>query len=96
LSSIWGKHIKIEADQFINKIDALIPGDEQRRLVKLFEQYNQSHSEPSFLVIPFLLFNLPGEEREILARSMPAELTENLVPYVWREKWESMTPFLLI
>lgn len=96
LNSIWQKHIKIETGRFIRKIDALIPEDEQDRLVRLFEEYNQTHSEPAYLVIPFLLFNLPREEREVFARGIPLELTHHLVPNVWKEKWEAMTPFLLV
>jgi hypothetical protein len=44
---------------------------------------------------PFLLYNLPTEERAIIAQAMPPIVTRQLVPVVWKEKWEPMSPFLL-
>ena len=46
--------------------------------------------------VHWVLFNLPPETRAILAKGMPAELTEKMVPVVWKPQWESMTPFLLV
>jgi hypothetical protein len=45
--------------------------------------------------VPFALYNLPDEERAILARTMPPKVIDELVPVVWKEKWAPMQPFLL-
>ena len=93
----WHPHISIEEKHFeLQKIWEIIPIDEHLRLIKLFSEHSQNHSGPPYLTIPFVLYNLPKEIREIMAKAMPSELVEQLVPVVWREKWESMTPFLLL
>jgi hemerythrin-like domain-containing protein len=95
LNEMWPAHIQIETDEFINKADALIPVEEQLRLIKLFAEHGQKNSYPPYLTIPFLLYNLPLEDRKVFSKGMPEEILQNLVPIVWKEKWESMTPFLL-
>jgi hypothetical protein len=52
-------------------------------------------ASPTYLAVPFLLYDLPPEEKAIQARGMPPELTEQLVPVVWKEQWAPMKPFLL-
>ena len=49
----------------------------------------------SYLTLPFILYNLPVQQKSAMAEGMPAEVVEQLVPIVWREKWEPMKPFLL-
>jgi hypothetical protein len=50
--------------------------------------------QPS-LGVPFVLYNLPAQERAIQARTMPSAVVEELVPVVWKEQWAPMQPFLL-
>jgi hemerythrin-like domain-containing protein len=95
LNEEWPYHIQPETDEFINKADALIPVEEQLRLVRLFAEHGLKNAVPHYLTIPFMLYNLPLEDRMIFSQEMPAEVIQNLVPVVWKEKWESMTPFLL-
>ena len=95
LNDLWHPHIQIETDEFMNKADALIPVEEQLRLVKLFGEHGQKNAVPPYLTVPFMLYNLPVEDRKVFSQGMPAEVLQNLVPVVWKEKWESMTPFLL-
>jgi hypothetical protein len=45
--------------------------------------------------MPFVLYNLPAEERAILAQKMPPIVTQQLLPVDWKEKWAPMQPFLL-
>lgn len=96
LNESWHPHIKMETDEFISKADALLPVEEQLTLVRSASEHGQKNSQPAFLTVPFMLYNLPMEERKVFSHGMPAEVLENLVPIVWKEKWESMTPFLLI
>ena len=95
LNDWWPDHIGPEKDEFISKADALIPVEEQLRLVRLFAEYLLKHTEPLNLTIPFMLYNLSAEERAIFAKGIPAEVTGHLVPVVWKEQWASMAPFLL-
>jgi hemerythrin-like domain-containing protein len=95
LNDTWHPHIQTETDEFIAKADGLVPADEQLRLVTLFAEHSQKTSVPPYLTVPFVLYNLPEEERKAFSQGMPAEVLQNLVPVVWKEKWESMKPFLL-
>jgi len=96
VDAMWHPHIQIEEEHFtIEKTEELIDVEEHLRLIKQFGEYSQQHSGPNYLVIPFILYNLPVELRNIMARAMPPEVTQNLVPIVWKEKWESMKAFLL-
>lgn len=95
LDEMWHPHIQIETDEFITKADGLIPVEEQIRLVRLFGEAGQKYAVPPYLTVPFMLYNLPVEDRQVFSLGMPAEVLQNLVPIVWKEKWESMTPFFL-
>jgi hypothetical protein len=39
--------------------------------------------------------NVATESSQSLARTLPPIVTQQLVPGVWKEKWEPMRPFLL-
>jgi len=95
LDESWRPHIEMEFEQFIALVDDLVPVEEQLRLVRRFAEHGQQHSGPPYLTVPFLLYNLPVEDREAFAQGMPAEITQNLVPVVWKGQWASMMPYLL-
>jgi hemerythrin-like domain-containing protein len=96
IDEFWHPHIRIEEDYFtVEKVGAEFPSDEQIRLIQLCMEHSQKHSGPDYLVAPFLLYNLPPEQRSIFAKGMPPIVTEQLVPGVWKEKWAPMKPFLL-
>jgi hemerythrin-like domain-containing protein len=95
LNEAWQLHIRMETDVFISKTDALIPADEQLRLVGLFAQNVVKLSGPLPLTVPFLLLNLPPEDRRVFSRDLPAEIVQHLVPVIWKVQWASMNPFLL-
>jgi hemerythrin-like domain-containing protein len=95
LKGSWYPHIQMETDEFITKADALIPVEEQLRLVTLFAEHGQKNAVPPYLTVPFMLYNLPLEDRMVFSQGMPVEVIQNLVPVVWIEKWESMKPYLL-
>ena len=96
INRIWHPHIRIEEQHFdIQKIGAMLPVEEHLRLNKEVGEYSQAHSGPPFLTIPFVLFNLPKEYRAAMAKGIPSEVVEHLVPVVWKAQWQSMKPFLL-
>ncbi len=96
ISEFWHPHIQMEEAHFaVDEIDSRIDLEEQARLCRLFVEHSQQIAGPDFLVVPFLLYNLPIEERSVFAQGMPTVVTEHLIPVVWKEKWEPMKPFLL-
>ncbi len=95
MNESWQPHIQMETDDFINMADALIPVEEQLRLVRLFAEHGQKLASPPYLTVPFMIYNLPVEQRKVLLMWMPADVIQNLVPIVWKAKWESMQPYLL-
>ena len=93
---LWHPHIELEEDHLSpEKADELLGMEEQIELGKKFAQHNQEHAGPDHLVVPFLLYNLPPEERAIFSQGMPPIVIQELVPVVWKEKWSPMKPFLL-
>lgn len=96
INELWHPHIKIEEEHMaISKLESMLPVDEHLRLIKEYAEYSQQHSGPPYLTIPFILYNLPVPARQALARGMPVEVTEQLVPVTWKPQWQSMQPFLL-
>jgi hypothetical protein len=92
----WHPHIGIEQDHFApDKVGPMLAPEEHVRLSRLFAAHGQKHAGPGSLAVPFLLYNLPPEERAIFARQMPFIVTRVLVPFVWKKQWAPMRPFLL-
>ena len=97
MAGIWGPHIAIEEAHFSpEKIDAVMSADEQLRLLAQIGEANQEHSGPDYLVMPFTLFNLPQKDRAYMSGLMPPVVTRHLIPVAWKEKWQPMSPFLLV
>jgi hemerythrin-like domain-containing protein len=96
LNDMWRPHIQSEMDQFFAKADALISVEEQLRLVGLFSEHDLKIAVPHPLTIPFMLYNLPPQDRPVFAQGIPAEIVQNHVPNTWKAQWEPMTPFLLV
>jgi len=96
LVEFWHPHIRIEEDHFsVVRVATLKKAKEQETLAKAGAKHGQQHAGPSYLVVPFLLFNLPPGKRSVFARWMPPVVTRLLLPIVWRRKWAPMRPFLL-
>ena len=57
--------------------------------------HSAAHAQPAPWAVPFLLYNLEMEDRAHFLSVMPAELTQQLVPVVWKDEWAAMKPFLL-
>jgi len=47
------------------------------------------------LAIPFLFYNLEDDDRTHFMSVMPPQVTQELVPFVWKDIWAPMKPFLL-
>jgi hypothetical protein len=92
----WHPHIRIEEDHFpVDRVATLIDVKEHETLTRAAGEHSRQHAGPDYLVVPFLLYNLPPDRRPLFARTMPPVVTRLLVPIIWRRKWASMRPFLL-
>jgi hemerythrin-like domain-containing protein len=96
IDETWGPHIQVEERHFNPAVLAnLIPPAEHARLLAELGEHSQKHTGPDYLVLPFVLFNLPEAGRAQMARGLPPVVTEQLLPGAWKEKWASMAPFFL-
>jgi hemerythrin-like domain-containing protein len=95
LNEMWHPHIQIETIAFISKADALITVEEQLKLVQQMAEHGLKIAVPHPLTVPFMLYNLPGEDRAVFSQGMPVEVLQKFVPVTWKEQWQSMTPYLL-
>lgn len=71
-----------------------IPDEEHAGLLKQIVEHSQKHTGPPYLVLPFMLYNLPPDARALMAAEFPPEVTGHLIPIAWKDKWASMMPFL--
>jgi len=93
---LWIKH-RDEEEQFVElEMEPVISFAEQIELNNKLSKHGQSMSEPANLVLPFLIYNLEGAERDEFTNDMPWILKKFIVPIVWKSKWEKMRPFLLV
>jgi hemerythrin-like domain-containing protein len=96
LLGIWRPHIHKEETSFtVARLADLISVAEHIRLLKEISEHALKTSEPDYLVVPFMLFNLSPEARAAVAAEMPPIVSQQLVPVVWKDKWAPMQPFLL-
>jgi hemerythrin-like domain-containing protein len=96
IQELWHPHIAIEERHFtVEDFARRMPPEEHVRLSRQFMEHTQKNTGPDYLMVPFLLFNLPPEKRWFFAGEMPPVVTQELVPIVWKQKWAPMQPFLL-
>jgi hemerythrin-like domain-containing protein len=96
IDQIWHPHIQIENTQLYGPIGSLnMDLDEMIRIQKEAGEFFQEHTEPPFLVVPFVLYNLSPEDREMATKGFPEMVTKQLVPIDWKDKWIPMQPFFL-
>lgn len=96
VTMLWPSHYMTEEKNFSSEaINAAMSLDEQKRLGEITSKYSQDHSQPAEWVVPFVLFNLEKNDREIMLASMPPVIIQELVPKAWKEQWAPMQPLLL-
>lgn len=96
LKKIWYQHIALE-EQMIGPegIERLLTAEENAQLGEQIGIYAQQYSQPAELVLPFMLLNMPPEDRAIMVQGMPPTIMEQLIPHAWKATWAPMQPFLL-
>jgi hemerythrin-like domain-containing protein len=96
LDDLWQPHHEREEAYFsVQAVARLVAADEQATLVTKMGAHAEQHSGPPYLVVPFVLYNLDGRDRELMGVLFPPVVTKELVPVVWQDKWSPMKPFLL-
>jgi hemerythrin-like domain-containing protein len=96
LARLWHPHIDIEATFYDpDRVAALMTEEENLQLGQKIAESSQVHLHATEIEIPFVLYNLGPEDRAIMTHALPAVVTQQLVPLVWKAKWAPMKPFLL-
>jgi hypothetical protein len=96
MAELWYPHIKTEEAEFSPAVAAeILSIPETIDLAQKAGAHSQEHTQPAPLAIPFLLYNLEGADRAYMMAAMPPEVTQQLVPVVWKDEWAPMKPFLL-
>ena len=94
LVDIWDLHIQVEECRFAeNTIGTHISIEEQQLLSMGVGQHMLKNSGPDYLVIPFVLYNLSGNDRAIMQRLLPPDIIS--LQATWKDRWAPMKPFLL-
>lgn len=96
LAGLWHPHIHTEETIFSPEVAAeVMTIPETIELAQKAAAHSAEHSQPAPLAIPFMLYNLEGQDRDHFLAVMPPEVTQQLVPVVWKDEWAPMKPFLL-
>jgi hemerythrin-like domain-containing protein len=96
MADLWHPHIQKEETDFSPDIAAeIMTIPEHIEMAQKAAAHSQQHAQPTPLAVPFLLYNLEAEDRAHFLAVMPSEITQQLVPVVWKDEWAPMKPFLL-
>jgi hemerythrin-like domain-containing protein len=96
LTELWQPHIAKEETRFSPEVAAqVLTVPEHIEMAQKAAAFNQEHVQPAALAVPFMLYNLETDDRAHFMAVFPPEITEQLVPIVWKDAWAPMKPFLL-
>jgi hypothetical protein len=96
ITAVWAPHIRMEESIFSHEaLSEVMDPQEQARLSGAMGKHSQEHATPGYLALPFVLFNLNGEDRASMAATLPATVMDELILKAWKEQWAPMKPFLL-
>jgi hemerythrin-like domain-containing protein len=96
ITTIWTPHIRVEEEHFSHdNIYRSMSLEDQGLLSMRMGKHNQEHIASPSLAIPFVLYNLEPADRAEMARTMPSNIVNELIPTAWKEQWAPMKPFLL-
>lgn len=73
---------------------AVLGLEQEIQLSREMGDYSEQQADPA-LMVPFLLYSLPSEERASMGQTMPPVVLQGLMPVVWQEESVLMEPFLL-
>jgi hypothetical protein len=100
LDKQWHGHIDVEEGTFtIEKTKKALTPEEQIDISRALSQHTMQHAEPKSLILPFTLYNLEPEDRDILISKVPPDARKQVLAATdgpWKADWSPMKPFLLI
>ena len=96
LDALWPAHIAVEETGIsVKTLEASVGAEALGGWLARMGQHRPEGAPPDPVGIPFVLYNLPEEERTIMGAQMPPAVGQELVPGPWQEHWAPMKPFLL-
>jgi hypothetical protein len=96
LAETWPGHISLEETRFsMSELGAVASPQEIGGWLAQLGQHRPAGSPPDPVLVPWILHNLTPEDRALMAQHMPLQITQQLVPGLWKEQWAPMQPFLL-
>jgi hemerythrin-like domain-containing protein len=96
LKQAWHPHIEKEEKNFpVDLLGNKLAPEEHVRLIQELSAHTRKIAKPDEVIVPFLLYNLEENERAAFSKALPSVVTEQLIPVVWKEKWQPMLPFFL-
>ena len=94
--NLWVPHIGIEEQNFTGeKIQSILAVNEQVAFAEKLSRHGRENSGPGPLVLPFMIYNLEGSDREAFMMPFPWIIKNFLIPVLWKGQWKSMGPFFL-
>jgi hemerythrin-like domain-containing protein len=91
---LWNNHIQVEEAAFgPEAISPYLTMAERRRAGRITANHSALHQFPLSLMVPFLLYNMSQEDRQIMIQLIPPFIQLLLV--VWKPRWKIMASFLL-
>ena len=92
---LWVPHIRIEEENFTaEKLGKVVGMKEQINLAKKLARHGSKNSGPGPHALPFMIYNLEGNDRESFIKHLPWIVKKVLVPIIWKGQWKPMSPFL--
>ncbi len=93
-SALWHDHIILEEAHFgPDAVESFLSYQERQKAAKITAAHSARHQFPLSLMLPFLLYNMPVEDREIMIQLMPGFIPPMLK--IWKPRWAIMAPFLM-
>jgi hypothetical protein len=96
IAEAWPPHMRMEESIF--SAEALSEGMDPETLAGLsgaMGKFASEHSNPPYLTVPFILFNLQPADRALWLEHTPPALMDEMVMKAWKDQWAPLKPFLL-
>lgn len=93
-NKLWTPHIEIEEEAFTGEsLSTFLDIKDQVNISDKIASHSIKNSGPGALALPFLFYNLEGDDRRLFMMNIPWIVRRVLVPVVWRKQWSPMKPF---
>jgi hemerythrin-like domain-containing protein len=92
---LWTPHIKTEEENFTAEKLNKVGTEKQLNLVKELSAHGMKNAGRGSLALPFMFYNLEGNDRESFMKPFPMVVKKLLVPIIWKNQWRPMIPFLM-